>query len=80
MRTMHLLDRGLNATPVPGLVVITLLIAFGGLLGSLPFGLVAMRVQETPRIVINFVHVHGTSSLSRSPESVSAPKWTLASR
>ena len=40
MRTAHLLDRSLDATPVAGLVVITLLIAFGGLLDSLPFGLV----------------------------------------
>lgn len=35
MRTAHLLDRCLNATPVAGLVLVTLLITFGGSLGGL---------------------------------------------
>lgn len=66
MRTPHLAYRGLNASPIIGLKRVVLLLAFGRLLRGLHLSLVAMRFQQTPRIVVDLVHIHGPSSSADS--------------
>src|SRR5215510_2835588 len=60
MRAAHLLDRCLNPAPVDGFGLLALPFAFGGLLGGLKLGLVAMGADEAPRVVVDFSGFHGT--------------------
>ena len=49
VRATHFLDRGLDSPPISGLMLLTLLLAFGSPLGGLQFGLVAMRADKALR-------------------------------
>jgi hypothetical protein len=62
VRASHLRDRTLDAPPIAGFVLAALLIALRRLARGFDFGLVAMGVVKTPRIIVNLIHVHGLSS------------------
>jgi|GEM_PF-3866116 len=66
MRTAHFFDRGLNPAPIDRLVLLALALAIGGFLRGLKFGPVAMRTDKAPSIVMDFLAVHGPSSLSKT--------------
>src|SRR3972149_1403218 len=63
VRAAHLLDRSLNSAPISRLILLALPLAFSGPLGGLQFGLVTMRTDKAPRVVMDCVAVHGPSSL-----------------
>jgi hypothetical protein len=58
MRSAHLPDRRFDAAPVLGLRFVALLLAFGSPLGGLYGGFVAVRANQTPRVLMDVVHVH----------------------
>src|SRR3990172_2027683 len=63
VRAAHLVDRSLNSAPISRLILLALPLAFSGPLGGLQFGLVTMRADKAPRVVMDCVAVHGPFSL-----------------
>ena len=59
MRPTHLLDRRLDAPPISRLILLALPLALCGFLRGLHFGLVAMRADKAPRVIVDSGDVHG---------------------
>ena len=62
MRAAHLLDDGLDAPPLLGLVLIAIAIALNRPLRSFQLGLFAVRAQQAAGKNMDFFHLHGRSS------------------